>query len=177
MNNYTKILLKKLKGFTNKMPKEAEVSICAIGDYRCHLLQISDFNNKPNNFIKNLHICSLDKSFELAMYYYARHCKTPNTKKGLFFICGNGLLRDAISALHIKNYIGDNIDENVYSIDVLTELEKKFNISMNYIKKNIYDTDCYAWQQLLGKDNVHELKDPTKIDEIMINSIKRYLNG
>jgi hypothetical protein len=112
--------------------------VAALGDYRCHLLQAGD----------RFHACGLDRSFELAMLYYARKSVTD----ALVF-CGNGVFRDAISASHAR-LLGIECDGHVYTEDAFRELRRQCDVRMLYVARGVYDTGVREWETLLGERNV-----------------------
>lgn len=139
-----------------------EVSVCAAGDYRCHLLQVLGFQAPGKALARTvggLHRCGLDKSFEFALYYYARHCRMPEARKGTFLIFGNEPFRDAVSAAHIRRWIGDPVERHPHTLDVLAELRERFRVVMNYLVRNVYDQEMIAWEAALGRGNVFEARD------------------
>jgi len=119
------------------------VAVAALGDYRCHLLQAGD----------RFHACGLDRSFELAMLYYAR--MGPG---GSLVLCGNGGYRDAISAHHAR-LLGLGCGDHVYTADAFGELRRRWSVRMLYVSRGVYDTGVGAWETLLGKRNV-EIAEP-----------------
>ncbi|MEW6365337.1 MAG: hypothetical protein AB1714_11975 [Acidobacteriota bacterium] len=153
-----------------------EVSICGIGDYRCHLLQVSEFHNdhdRAAQSIHDVHVCGLDKSFEIAMYYYARHCRVAPGRKGAFLMFGNGVHRDAISCRHVRDHLGDDLRTHLYTERILRDLRARFHVCMNYIVRNVYDMESAEWEAVLGKPNVVEIRDVRGLVDVILCQVGR----
>ncbi len=130
--------------------------ICALGDHRCHLIQLGD----------SPHICGLDRSYEAALHYFARMRATS------VLFCGSGRVRDAVSLGDIRRTGGEAVD-HVYTQDALRDLKSRAVVRMLYVSRGVYDTGAWEWESLLGSRNVAVLGDPWKAALAMLSLINR----
>lgn len=169
-------------GIRQAMPRvdpEWTVSLCALGDPRCHLLQATAFHSLPTNteaLLNGLHICGLDRSFETALYYYARQEPTPASTRRVLLMCGTGPVRDAVSAAQIRHFFGDPVESNPYTRDLLHELGPACRVGMLYLRRGPYDNTMTDWEMLLGPENVVVADDPGTIGHA-IHSLGLRLGG
>jgi hypothetical protein len=72
------------------------------------------------------------ESYDLSMYYLARHtdmdCLKKRGKKGYLFILGDERLYPSVSKEHVEQHIGDTIEADIPVADLLTELREKFEV-------------------------------------------------
>ena len=134
----------------------AGYEICAVGDQRCHLLQVG----------RAPHRCGLDRSYEAALHYFDR----VGVESVLF--CGAGLMRDAISLGDIRRTGGDAAD-HLYTQDILRRLRRRASVRMLYVSRGVYDAGAWEWESLLGARNVAVLHDPRKAGSAMLDLIGR----
>jgi hypothetical protein len=75
---------------------------------------------------------SMHESYELGMYYMARHtdlnCVEKRHKKGYLFITGDELPYDVVSKKQVKEVIGDSLQADIPIAEILTELREKFEV-------------------------------------------------
>ncbi|MEW6365335.1 MAG: hypothetical protein AB1714_11965 [Acidobacteriota bacterium] len=146
---------------------DLEISFAAIGDPSCHMIQICDFMKGKDleEGINAIHPCGGDEYFELTMYYYARHCTMRKAQRGLMVICGNEPYRDTIEAGHVKSYVGDDVQGNLKTADIIKELQQRFDPYMLYVPET---SGIDTWQKGFGRQMVLELKDPSRIVDCII---------
>jgi len=75
---------------------------------------------------------TLEESYDLAFYFMARKatldCLTKRNKKGYLFMIGDEAVRPFVDKDEVKEYIGDNLQEDIPIETILTELREKFNV-------------------------------------------------
>lgn len=147
-----------------------DAGVCVAGDYRCHLLQAAPFRATRAEVLGDLarfHFCGLDRSYESAFYYYARHCPMPDGARGDFVVSGTGPFRDAVSAAHVRQWFGDDIREHPVTYDLIRELSGRFRVAMVYLVRNVYDTGWAVWEDALGRDNVVLVRRPSQFRDAL----------
>ena len=143
-----------------------DVSVCALGDYRCHLLQATRFHGDGERLARALdgfHACGMDRSFEFAMFYYVSRCRFPAGGKGRFVMIGNGPFRDAVVAGHVRRWPGDSVRAHIHTSRVLARLLASFRVTFLYCRRDPWDTDADVWRGALGPAGVVELEDPADL--------------
>jgi hypothetical protein len=121
---------------------------------------------------------SYEESYELAMYFFAKHTANDHwdrrRRKGYLFLIGDEHAYPAVSARQIREIIGDSVTEDIPLEDMVKELRKRYhtffiipNMTSHYGDKQLLK----YWTNLLGQQNVLELKDPTKICEMIVGAV------
>lgn len=169
MSHWPGVIFEKLPVLYNEAKlhlPEVEISFCAVDD-TCHMVQVCDFRRGKDleEGINAIRPCGQDEYFEMALYYYARHCSTPKAKKGLFVVCGNEPFRPEISPGHILQYFGEKVAAPVKTADVIKEVQKKFDLYMLYVPTI---DGIVEWEKALGKQMVFKLDDPQRIVDCII---------
>ncbi len=113
----------------------------AIGDETCDTvpLQIGQFEsgNEMDQALSKVYVESGGggqhfESYELAMYFMARHtsadCWEKRGQKGYLFIVGDECFRPKISRGAIERIIGDKVDEDLSTEDLLSELREHYEV-------------------------------------------------
>lgn len=119
-----------------------------------------------------------DESYEMGMYFVARKTAHDNYekrgRKGYMFIIGDEHAYKTVSAEQVNNVIGDTIQSDISTKDILAELKERYHVF--FILPNM--TSHYAdaalerhWVDLLGQQNVIKLKDPEKICECIVGAV------
>lgn len=120
---------------------DPQVLFGAIGDATCDRvpLQVGQFEagNEMDEALSLIHLeggggGQNTESYELAMYYMARHvdahCFTKRGKKGYLFITGDELPYPKVKKSEVKHFIGDSLEVDIPLEDILTELREKFEV-------------------------------------------------
>jgi hypothetical protein len=113
----------------------------AIGDATCDTvpLQVGQFEagNEMDDALTNIYLeggggAHHTESYELAMYYLARHtdmhCLTKRGQKGYCFIMGDETPYPKVKKSEVKAVIGDDIQEDIPTEQILEELREKFEV-------------------------------------------------
>ena len=135
--------LDKLMGFLVKKGYLASPHILfgAVGDATCDRvpLQIGQFE-AGNEMDEVLSLMYLEgggggqqtESYELAMYYMARHtdldCYNKRGEKGYLFLSGDELPYSHVKRSEVKRIIGDDLQEDISTSEILEELREKFEV-------------------------------------------------
>lgn len=189
MSEWPKIVFEKLP----LLHKEAdryfpgtEISFCAVGDGHSdsYPLQVCEFGKGPtlDDYIKSLYpegngggqSC---ESYDLAAYFYLKHCEIPKAKKPILIFTGDEGIYQLMNKDLVKKYIGDDLSEKVSAKEIFGQLCQKFD---TYIIRKEYtcgygseeDKIHKQWQEYLGsKEKVIKLDDPRRIVDCMIGII------
>jgi hypothetical protein len=179
------ILQKKLPELLGLLLRKAyvpdpQILFGAIGDATCDRvpLQVGQFesDNRMDTHLGNLVLeggggGQLTESYELAMYFLARH--TPidiwekRRKKGYVFLMGDECAYRAVKRTEVAQIIGDEVPEDIPVRQILAELRERYTVFHIFPKsashggeKKILD----FWRGLLGQ-NVLELDEPEAVCE------------
>lgn len=72
------------------------------------------------------------ESYELAMYYMARHtaldCLEKRGKKGYLFIIGDEIPYDSVDPDEVKEWIGDTLQAPIPTAEIVAELKQKYEV-------------------------------------------------
>lgn len=190
MNEVPKIVQSKLPTLMGMLLRKGLVdpAILAggVGDATCDRapLQAGQFESgvEIDDDITNLYLeggggGQMTESYELAMYFAARHtsidCYEKRGKKGYFFITGDELPYSKVSASLVKEFIGDDLDEDIPLSQIVKELQERYHVF--YIMPNL--SSYYGstrvlgpWRDLLG-ERVLLLDDPNSICELVASTI------
>ncbi|MFA5766499.1 MAG: hypothetical protein WC919_01060 [Candidatus Paceibacterota bacterium] len=117
------------------------------------------------------------ESYELAMYFMARHtaldCFEKRNKKGYLFLTGDELYYPQVKADEVKRLIGDTLQENIPVETIMEELQTMYDVYFLIPRgTNHYNAPWLleGWQKLLGQQ-VLRLDDPDAISEVIASTI------
>jgi len=163
---------------------DPQILVGAIGDATSDRvpLQVGQFesgieieNDLTNIFLEGNGGGQQSESYELAMYFLARHtsmdCLEKRGKKGYCFIIGDEMARD-VSGSAVQQVIGDST-ENIKLEDMVRELQTKFEVYYILPKMTSYYDDPKIetfWRKLLVQ-NFIKLDDPEGICELIGSTI------
>jgi hypothetical protein len=107
------------------------------------------------------------ESYDLAAYYFTHHCEMPNAVKPLFVWILDSNTRAKLRADDVREYIGDDVQSDLNSKDVLRKLADKFEV---YVL--LEGGSCRSfWAGIYGADNVIPLDEPRDIIEMIIGIV------
>jgi hypothetical protein len=119
----------------------------------------------------------MTESYELAMYFMAYHtaldCFEKRGQKGYLFIIGDEAPYKAVKRGEVKRLIGDHLQADIRVRDVLTTLQRLYEVYFIIPKMTMYWNNKEIrsrWTQLLGQ-NVLRLERPTGICELIASTI------
>lgn len=107
------------------------------------------------------------ESYDLAAYYFTHHCEMPNAVKPLFIWVLDSNTRRYLAAKDIKNCIGDTVQSDLDSGEVLKKLTDKFTVYV--ILKGSRSKGF--WTDIVGDQNVIPLEEPRDIVEMIIGIV------
>ncbi|MEU1393264.1 MULTISPECIES: hypothetical protein [unclassified Nonomuraea] len=153
---------------------DPQIMFGAIGDATCDRapLQVGQFES-DNRMDDQLGLILLEgggggqkrESYELAMYYMARHtsidCHEKRGKRGYLFVIGDEMPYQRVSRNHVKDLVGDRLTAPLGVADVVAELTRKYDVYFILPQGASYAGDpevLDSWRRLLGQ-NVLELDD------------------
>lgn len=183
MGKWPEVIFSKLPVLYNEAKlhlPDLDISFCAIGDANSDRfpLQVCDFEKGPalEEGLNTIYPeggggAGTKESYELAAYYYARHCDMPNAKRALFVFCGDEGFYTRIKVNTIKTTTGETPAADVDTVDVFEELKERFDV---YILRVPYNGDAYdqrieaQWNDALGPQNVLRMTDPARIVDCII---------
>jgi len=142
---------------------DPQVMFAAIGNagWDSAPLQVGQFESSADLMDKWLTSIYLEagggneyESYELAMYFFATHtemdCFVRRGRKGYLFITGDEPAWPALPRAHAEAVIGDRLDEDVPTAEVVAELAKSFH-PFFLIPDLARRAGCEAqWRELLG---------------------------
>lgn len=126
------------------------ISFCAIGDATCDRapLQVSQFegDNRLDEALGRFWIeegggGTGQESYELAAYFYSRtNCVRLAQgigKKGYMFFVGDEGFYPSVDAAQVRRVIGDDVTENISSVEAFRRLQEKFHAFFIYPQKSM----------------------------------------
>jgi hypothetical protein len=158
----------------------------AIGDATCDRvpLQIGQFES-DNRMDENLENIFLEgggggqrtESYELAMYFMARHtdidCWNVRRHKGYLFLIGDEMAYPGVNRRQVRSVIGDGLEREVPTEAIVRELRERYNVFYILPRTASYGGDPHIlgfWRDLLG-EHVLELDDPAAVCETIALAI------
>ncbi len=159
---------------------DVDISFCAIGDANIdqYPLQVCDFaKGKPLEAgINSLYPeggggGGIKESYEIAAYFYARHCRLPQAKHALFVFCGDEGFYERIKVNTVRKMTGATIAQDLDSYDIFAELKKRFDVYMLRVPYEDAEKDKAIheqWQGALSRQTVLRMEDPKRIVDCII---------
>ncbi|GAA2703920.1 MULTISPECIES: hypothetical protein [Actinoplanes] len=179
MRNVPRVLQTKLPQLLGLLTRKGyatdpQIMFGAIGDATCDRvpLQVGQFES-DNRMDEDLSRIVLEgggggqkrESYELAMYFLARHVLTDSMvkrqRKGYLFLIGDELPYAMVKPKEVRRVIGDDLREAIPVASIVAELQRKFEVFFILPTSATYGRDrevLAAWRGLLGQ-NVLELDD------------------
>ena len=165
---------------------DPQILFGAIGDATCDQipLQVGQFES-DNRMDENLENFFLEgggggqqtESYELAMYFIARHtdidCWNKRGHKGYLFIIGDEMAYPSVKKGEVRDHIGDGMEREISTAEIVRELKQRYHVFYILPKaaSNGGDRTILGfWRKLLGQ-NVLELEDPEAVCETIALTI------
>lgn len=166
--------------------QDPQILFGAIGDATCDRvpLQIGQFES-DNRMDDNLEHMFLEgggggqqtESYELAMYFMARHtsidCWEKRGKKGYLFIIGDEMAYSNVKRREVQAYIADGLEADIPTSSLVKELRKRYHVFYILPKAASYGGSPAIlgfWRMLLGQ-HVLELDDAEAVCETIALTI------
>jgi hypothetical protein len=163
-----------------------QILIGAIGDATCDdaPLQVGQFesgieieDDLGRLFLEGGGGCNLGESYELALYFLARHtsldCFEKRGKRGYLFVIGDEPPYRYVKKREVTQYIGDKLRTDISLTTVLSELERTYDLYFILPKMTDHwnNPSVYRrWVDLVGQ-KVLRLEDPAGICELIASTI------
>lgn len=117
------------------------------------------------------------ETYELAHYFFAQHtsidCFDKRGKKGYFFTIGDERFYDRVNKDHVKDLIGDTLQDSPSTIDIVHELEQRYHVfhivAMHGSAANSRGVQ-EGWRDLLG-ERMLKLDDESNVAELIALTI------
>ena len=165
---------------------QPQILFGAIGDATCDRvpLQIGQFES-DNRMDENLENIFLEgggggqrtESYELAMYFFARHtdidCWNVRRQKGYLFLIGDEMAYPRVKHREVGALIRDGLECDLPTEAIVRELRERYHVFYILPRSASYGGDPQIlgfWRQLLG-EHVLELDDPTAVCETIALAI------
>ena len=139
-------------------------------------LQVGQFEagNEMDEALGNIYLegnggGTRQESYELAMYFMARHtqmdCLDKRGDKGYLFLCGDERPYPSVRKDLVRDYIGVDIQADIPTEEILAELREKFEVYWIYPKEGSYWNDrtvmdplrAMFGERLIPLDNAEEV--------------------
>jgi hypothetical protein len=170
------------KGYLN----HPQILIGAIGDATCDAapLQIGQFESGieieedlGKLFLEGGGGGHITESYELALYYMARHtaidCHAKRGQRGYLFVIGDEIPYPVIKRKEVAHWIGDGLQSNLPVEAVIAELERTYDVYSVLPKMTHHWNNPVVhrrWVELLGQKALR-LEDPAAICELIASTI------
>ncbi len=96
------------------------------------------------------------ESYALPWYFAARHTKIDSfdkhNKKGFLFTIGDEECLPEITKEQIKQFIDDDVEENISAEAILAEVSRKYEVYHLIVDPVAYQEPQKEWKKLLGKN-------------------------
>lgn len=165
---------------------DPQILFGAIGDATCDRipLQIGQFesDNRMDENLENIFIeggggGQRRESYELAMYFFARHtdidCWNKRQHKGYLFIIGDEMSYPAVNRQQVAEHIMPELETGIATTQIVRELRERYHVFYILPKAASYggdETILWHWRELLG-EHVLELDDSSAVCETIALAI------
>ena len=165
---------------------DPQILFGGIGDATCDRvpLQVGQFesDNRMDHNLENIFLeggggGQRTESYELAMYFIARHtdidCWAKHGRKGYLFIIGDEMAYGAVNHREVGAVIGDGLQQDIPTAAIVKELRERYHVFYILPQGASYGGDATIlgfWRKLLGQ-NVLELEDPEAVCETIALAI------
>lgn len=166
---------------------DPQILFGAIGDATSDRvpLQVGQFesDNRMDEHLQNMVLEGAGgpygmESYELALYFMARHtatdCWEKRHKKGYFFMIGDEMAYPKAKRSEVNALIGTSLEADIHLQDLITEVKERYNVYL------IIPTETSGgnnekiykfWEERLGKQNVIQLDSVESVAETIALTI------
>jgi hypothetical protein len=143
-------------------------------------LQVGQFESgiEMDNDISNFWLEGMgggggEESYQLGMYFFARHtatdCWEKRQKKGYLFLLGDEKPYPTVSKEEVQALIGDGLEADISTEEIVAELKERWNVFFLF-PQDTYGIRTYpdvrpVWGALLGPENVIDVDDEQAVCE------------
>ncbi|MHC1783269.1 MAG: hypothetical protein AB9891_11060 [Anaerolineaceae bacterium] len=165
---------------------DPQILFGAIGDATCDAipLQVGQFesDNRMDDNLENIFLeggggGQQTESYELAMYFMARHtsidCWEKHGRKGYLFLIGDEMAYPAVNRGEVGGLINDGLERDIPLAEMVREARQRYDVFYLLPKAASYGGDpkiLKFWRELLGQ-NVLELEDSETVCETIALAI------
>jgi len=166
--------------------QDPQIMFAGVGDATCDFapLQVSQFesDNRMDEHLNNLYLeggggGQVTESYELAMYWFARHtkidCWLKRKDRGYLFLIGDESYYPMVKRDEVRKVIGDTLQEDIPVAKIVIELQEMYDVYMIRPLNAAHGTDDRvrrSWVELLG-ENVIQVEDMDTICEVIAGRI------
>lgn len=120
------------------------------------------------------------ESYDFPWYFAAKHtsidCYDKRGKKGYLFTIGDEQSPYGLTKQHIKDFIGDDIQEDLSAAELLKMAEQKYHVFHIIVEEGNHcssheDEVFSSWAKLMGQRALH-LSDHTRLAEVIVSAIQ-----
>lgn len=117
------------------------------------------------------------ESYELAMYYMARHtrmdCFEKRGEKAYLFLTGDECPYAHVKKSEVKKHIGDTLEADIPTVDILEELRQKYEVFWIVPGGTSHFADETVLKPLRGLfgQNLLKLENPSEICELIASTV------
>lgn len=115
------------------------------------------------------------ESYELAMYFMARHtsidCWEKRGEKGYLFIIGDERAYTEVNFHQVEAIIGDKINQNIPIRDILEEVKERYHVFYIHPRDGSYVGDplnVSFWEALLGQNYIQDVETDAVCETIAV---------
>lgn len=165
---------------------DPQILFGAVGDATCDCvpLQVGQFesDNRMDNNLENLFLeggggGQKKESYELALYFAARHtsidCYEKRGHKGYLFLIGDEMAYEKVNQHEVQGILGDGLEGSIPLVQIARETRERYNVYYILPKKASYGSDKQIinfWRKLFG-EHVLELEDANAVCELIALTI------
>lgn len=186
MKGVPKVFKEKLAGLMDILLKKGyckdpHILTGAIGDHRWDRapLQIGQFESSVeidedlgNIFLEGNGGGNGTESYQLAMYFIARHTVTDawekRGKKGYLFLSGDELAFPYVTRDEVQEWLGEDCERDIPIAEIVRELKQKWHVFFLIPSNTDHGSEASLqafWDKLLGSEVVIKLPRPEEISE------------
>jgi hypothetical protein len=121
-----------------------------------------------------------EESYELLMYFAARHTVTDafekRGEKGWLFMIGDEHCYPTVGRDRVKRLFGDTLQADIPTEEIVKEVRERFNVFFFIPRDTAHGRDPALkryWEKLIGVENVGELTDPSDLCNAIARVVAR----
>lgn len=121
------------------------------------------------------------ESYTMPWYFAANKTKIDSmikrNKKGILFTIGDEELPSVLPRSHIQEFIGDDIQYDVDTVDLLNKVSENYDVFHIIVEQGSHARADLkgvknSWLQVLGDERVIMLSDYTKLAEVVVSALQ-----
>ena len=172
------------QGYLPGAQTEARISFAIIGDAETDAapLQVADFCTTRETGVQTRRLwleggggANKVESYQLAAYFYARHCRIAEDAVPFFIFTGDEGFYDTLYARDIAATFGDTVQGNLETKEVFAELLRNFRGNVFLVHRPYVSEGCPSdrevlqqWEGVLGKERIVILREDRAIADMIL---------